>query len=88
VFRDTVTTASIPAIPANADAAYPKLFTEFSMEGCYFGENRDYPWIDYSYLPHPVVTINGIKASASASANVVVELYEVGLHGGTVTQEH
>lgn len=88
VFRDTVTTTSIPAIPANADSAYPKLFTEFTMEGCYFGENRDYPWIDYSYLPHPVVTINGIKASASASANVVVELYEVGLHGGTVTQEH
>ena len=88
VFRDTVTTASIPAIPANADSAYPKLFTEFTMEGCYFGPDRDYPWIDYSYLPHPVVTLNGIKASASASANVVVELYEVGLHGGTVTQEH
>jgi hypothetical protein len=88
VFRDTVTTTSIPAIPANADSAYPKLFTEFSMEGCNFGPDRTYPWIDYSYLPHPVVTINGIKASASASANVVAELYEVGLHGGTVTQEH
>ena len=87
-YLDTATTANIPAIPANEDSAYPKMFTEFTMEGCNFGSSYTYPWIDYSYLPHVEVTINGIKAASSAAANVVVELYEVGICGGVVTQEH
>lgn len=87
-YLDTATTANIPPIPAYEGEAYPKMFTTFTMEGCNFGSSYTYPWIDYSYLPHLTVTINKARAESAASANVVVELYEVGQCGGIVTQEH